>query len=153
MSIRRLRGAMQGFRQNPAIYTMELERITSAWSFTSLSWWPIEWNSANVDPQSWWDGTNFDWTVDVSGLYLIKVNLRFASAEVAYLRLYDVDGAAEVTRNSRYGSSIGSSGFWWSFQWWLEAGNAYRVEVYTTTNAAVNAVTDSRQWVTGPIVT
>ena len=151
MSIRRFAGIVPGFKANARIDSMEVGLDTIS-SHTS-SYDTIDFNVVNWDTGGWYDDTNYNWTPNVSGLYLGNINLRFGASETWYMSLYDVTGDAHILNKQRLGGSIASNGGSWQWQWWLEAGNAYDMRLHTTNASSVTANTNSRLWVTGPLVT
>jgi hypothetical protein len=112
----------------------------------------VEYNVVNWDTGNWYDSTNYNWTPNVSGLYLHNFQARFAGAEQWYLTFYDVTGAVTLLNKQRFGASLAGYGAFWSWQWWLEAGNAYDIRMYAGAST-INVTSDSRLWVAGPIAT
>lgn len=151
MSVRRSMGVRPGMQANGRIDSMEVSLSTA--SAHSTAYTTIEFDTIECDTGDWFDTTAHTWTPNVSGFYLHTINLRFASSEVWYLTFHDVTGAATIMNKQRYNLLISSYGGYWSWSWWLEAGNAYDIRCYTTNTSSIVATTDSRLWVTGPLVT
>ena len=153
MSIRRFGGALPGFKASARIDTMEVTLDTNDAHTNSYD--TIEYNVINWDTGNWYDDTNYNWTPTHSGLYLHNFNGRWVSNETWYLTFHDVTGAVDLMNRQRLGATTAGIGMWWSWQWWLEGGNAYDIRAYTTTTSSINSATpsDCRMQVVGPIAT
>lgn len=151
MSVKRLMGVRPGLQANGRIDSVEVS-LSTASSHTS-SYQTISWDTIEHDTGGIFDTTNHSWTPNVSGFYLHNINIRFSAAEVWYLTFRDVTGSADLLNKQRYNTLIASYGAYWAWSWWLEAGNEYDIRCYTTTLSSIQAISDSRMWITGPLVT
>ena len=151
MSVKRSMGVRPGLQASGRIDSMEVSLSVSDAHTNSYD--TIEFDTVEHDTGGWFDTTAHSWTPNVSGFYVHNINLRFSGSEVWYMTFYDVTGASSLLNKQRYNVYISSYGAYWSWSWWLEAGNAYDIRLYTTNSSSINAVADSRLWVVGPMVT
>lgn len=151
--MRRLGGFVPGFRAAAPISTFEVE-LSTADAHTTL-YDTIDFDTIVRDTGGIFDTTNHRWTPNHTGLYIHTVQVRYAATEQGYYSFYDVTGGVTLLNNQTISTTLGSEAYtyFWSWQYWLEAGNAYDIRLYTRSASSVLADDDTRLFVTGPFVT
>jgi len=142
-----------GFKAAAPIDTMEVELSTNDPHSTSYD--VIQFDTIVRDTGGWFDTTNHRWTVTSTGLYLGFVQVRYSANIAGYYDIYDYTNS-QVVRNLQTYSTLSASNtptFFWNFQQWFEAGDAYHMHLYTRASVNVLADDDTRMMLTGPIVT
>jgi len=153
MSIRRHKGVVPGLQSHYRIDMMDVTLSTDDTHTTSYD--TVQYNVVNWDTGGWYDSTNYQWTPNVSGLYLHNFTGRWTSTEAWALQLYDATNTTVLLNKQRVGASVPGRGMYWSFQWWLEGGVAYELQCYTYGAGAIDATysRDCRLQVVGPLST
>ena len=154
MGIRRLSGLVPGFSASAPVHQMQVgldaTDYSAGVSLSAGTWTAPLWSKVDRDSGGWWDGTAYDWTPTHTGLYVIHAQAKHNADEYGGWRLYDETGAAYIIRMFRQGGDDSRSTFA-TWQFWLEGGNAYSVQLYTSSASLYYA--DSYTMVSGPYVT